>query len=520
MEKTKRYVKRFEATVVVFFILVAIVPVSVLGILLILVAVYHLPGPPGFYLVLAAVEAVLITAIIATEITRRLAKRITRPFNILFEKTGDQSVEALKEVKVPGGAFGALAEMAECAAIEFSAAKVCTENVLSAVADAAAVVDGEWRVEAANAAFLELLGYTREDVVGRPFERFYEDAPFNEPFFEGLVRRGTVRGLELFLRTATGEKLPVSVSASRFAFRYMDKTGGAFVILARDLTERKALIEELKATRKELTKRMRHLEEFKDGVLYMLRDLENSEQELSEAYSRLKGTEAQLAHSSKLSSLGEVSADVAHELNQPLTVIRGLSQNMLDRDRGSREYDKLKLIDRAARKMESVVKHMRLFARADEKVLSAVDLNRVIKDALIMVKEQSKKHSVRLRLELQKIPPVTGCASRLEQVVINLITNANDAMPGGGMLTISTGSFDKQGRRFVRATFRDTGTGIPEEVRRRIFDPFFTTKEAGKGTGLGLSISQGIISDHKGEISVRSKPGEGTTFEITLPAGV
>jgi signal transduction histidine kinase len=187
--------------------------------------------------------------------------------------------------------------------------------------------------------------------------------------------------------------------------------------------------------------------------------------------------------------------------------------------KGSLESEKLKLIDRAARRMESVIKHLRVFARADESALSAVNLNRVIEDAFIMVKQFLKRYpAVEASLDLKTLPPVTGSAGRLEQVFINLITNAKDAMPEGGVITISTGCVRKGARKYVIATFRDTGTGIPEEFGDRIFDPFFTTKQPGKGTGLGLSISRDIIKDHGGELRVLSTGREGTAFEITLPA--
>ncbi|MBI5345301.1 MAG: hypothetical protein HZB83_08240 [Deltaproteobacteria bacterium] len=277
--------------------------------------------------------------------------------------------------------------------------------------------------------------------------------------------------------------------------------------------------EKLKHENGQLKKRVAYLEDFRVGVFQMVRDLDRGDMELEAAHEKLKETQEQLIKSSKLTALGEMAAGLAHELNQPLTVIKGLSQHLLRQDAlDGAVYDKLKLISDSSSKMELIINHLRTFSRSDEPSFRAVCINRVIEDAFILLRELFIKHSIEIRLDLKDIPAVSGDPTRLEQVVINLASNAKDAMPGGGRLTIATTEIAKNGKKLVKMTVEDTGSGIPSASIGRIFDPFFTTKETGKGTGLGLSISYGIVKEHKGEITVETCPGKGTAFHIIIPA--
>lgn len=270
-----------------------------------------------------------------------------------------------------------------------------------------------------------------------------------------------------------------------------------------------------------LTDERRRLEEFRNGVIRLLKDLDSSECELDETNRKLKETQAQLIQTSKLTALGELAAGLAHELNQPLTVIKGLSQSILARlGPEDADYEKIKLIVDASRNMELIIRHLRIFSRsgADEPSMRPVDFNSVIKDAFLLMRELLHSRSIEIKTDLKPIPPVLGDVTRLEQVVINIIANAKDAMPGGGVFSVSTGTADEGGRRLVKASFADTGPGIPAAVIGRVFDPFFTTKEPGKGTGLGLSISYGIIKEHSGGITVENRSPNGAVFHVKLPA--
>jgi C4-dicarboxylate-specific signal transduction histidine kinase len=227
-----------------------------------------------------------------------------------------------------------------------------------------------------------------------------------------------------------------------------------------------------------------------------------------------------------------MSAGVAHELNQPLNAIR-IGGDLLKKivERGevlepeltgqvSREIGAQ--VERAA----SIINHLREFGRKSEPdELEKVFINKPITDVFTVLGQQLKLKQIKVNLDLDEtLPPVYGVSNRLEQVFINLVMNARDAIEEmlekgsekerDGLLTIRT--YQEKGR--VVAVVRDNGSGIPERVKEKIFEPFFTTKDVGRGTGLGLSISYGIIKDYDGTIEVESMPGSGTIFKITFPA--
>jgi signal transduction histidine kinase len=313
--------------------------------------------------------------------------------------------------------------------------------------------------------------------------------------------------------------VPVSLSISVFNDN-PEHPGGA-VVTARDMTDKAGLAGRLERTVEELERRNSYIDDFRSGVLHMIRDLDRSERELEETCARLRETQAQLVQSSKLTALGELSAGLAHELNQPLTVIKGLVGKILKERAegpGGDDTDKLRLIAGASSRMEEIANHLRVFARSEAGHLESVDLNRVIRDAFLMMGEYFHKHSIEVELDLGLVARIKGSPTRLEQVVINLATNARDAMPGGGTLTVRTRTVSAGGETRVEAVVADTGKGMDREAAGRIFTPFFTTKPAGKGTGLGLSISRNIVKEHGGDISVESEPGHGTAFTLTFPS--
>lgn len=272
-------------------------------------------------------------------------------------------------------------------------------------------------------------------------------------------------------------------------------------------------------TSEELAQRVEYLEDFRSGVFQLLRELDASETELAETCKRLAEAHDQLIHTSKLTALGELAAAMAHELNQPLTVIKGLSQHLL-RGAGTRtpEHEKLKLIADASCKMETVIKHLRVFARSDGVKQGTVVLKDVINEALLIVRELLTNRAIEVALDLGPVPNVVGNSGRLEQVIINIAANARDAMPCGGRFKITLKEVVRDGRRFAMMSFEDTGNGIPAHHIPKIFDPFFTTKGPGVGTGLGLSISYGIVREHRGEITVENVLPNGCAFHILLPA--
>jgi signal transduction histidine kinase len=224
----------------------------------------------------------------------------------------------------------------------------------------------------------------------------------------------------------------------------------------------------------------------------------------------------QLLTSEKLASIGLLSAGVAHEINTPLTGISSYIQ-MLQKKLTDTHYAQiLGKVEAQTDRVARIIKNLLAFARSpSDASFQRVDIKQSLEEILSLIDYKLRDMNIRLDLELAAVPPIYAQGERLQQVFINIILNALDAMPKGGTLGIRLALAD--GAAVIRIS--DTGTGIRPEHLSRIFDPFFTTKGVGKGTGLGLSISYAVVKEHDGRIEVRSEVGRGTTFTITLPVG-
>ncbi len=237
-----------------------------------------------------------------------------------------------------------------------------------------------------------------------------------------------------------------------------------------------------------------------------------------------KDFEQQLINTEKLASLGTMAAGVAHEINNPIGIMLGFCDLLLEKmDPGSLAYNDLKTIERHGLHCKSIVERLLSFARIREEHEECCDLNSNIESIVSVVKHTLDMNNIELVLSLcPDLPPVQGDSTGLQQVFLNLINNAVQAMDGKGTLRIE--SHPGSSEREVEASVMDTGCGIKSEYLGRIFDPFFTTKKVGEGTGLGLSVSYGIITRFGGRIECRSLSDEeapgasGTTFKVVLPA--
>ncbi len=243
-----------------------------------------------------------------------------------------------------------------------------------------------------------------------------------------------------------------------------------------------------------------------------------------------KRIQEQLMHSQKMESVGALAGGIAHNFNNILTAILGYSELLLEfSELDDTSKHRVGNIESAARKAGVMVSKLLSFSRRDSHEVLPLNLNDVVKDSGKLFEGVLDKR-IGLKINLcENMHVIEGDANQLEQVVMNLIVNARDAMPDGGLITIKTGiieigrnnfintpAYIKAGK-YILMSVSDTGCGIPAEIRDRIFDPFFTTKEKGKGTGLGLASVYGIVKDHKGYISVQSEVEKGTTFDIYLP---
>ena len=263
------------------------------------------------------------------------------------------------------------------------------------------------------------------------------------------------------------------------------------------------------------------LEVSRKAMIHIMGDLRDTTTEIQRREQELRDKQEQLVQAGKLATLGELTTGVAHELNNPLNNIGlfvGNAIDLLEFGMGNKEQivGELRRAAQQVRKATEIISHLRTFGRAATVSRDPISLRQVIDQALSLMQEQLRLRKIEVTVDLgPEEPVVVGNPIQLEQVFINLLTNARDAMADSPRKAIRiSGSV---GSAVVEVAFADTGHGIPHGLERRVFDPFFTTKEVGKGTGLGLSITYGIVKEHGGTISVVSRPDEGTTFLIRLP---
>jgi len=244
------------------------------------------------------------------------------------------------------------------------------------------------------------------------------------------------------------------------------------------------------------------------------------EEKVKQRTEELAAMQARVAQSERLASLGMLAAGVAHEVNNPLggiLALTGLTVEDMRKDDPNREN--LEEVIRQTERCRDIVKGLLEFSRQSKGNTEPVDLNKVLEETLSLVEKQALFFNINVIWNLDpELPPVIADRSQFQQVFINILMNAVQAMNERGTITIVTRHNSHENA--VEAAISDTGQGIPREQIGRIFDPFFTTKGSGHGTGLGLSIAYGIVTTHRGSISVRSEVGKGSTFTIRMPAAV
>ncbi len=247
------------------------------------------------------------------------------------------------------------------------------------------------------------------------------------------------------------------------------------------------------------------------------------EEEVQKKTAEIMRAHDQLINAEKLASLGRMAAGVAHELNSPLTGIVTFAHLMLKHTPPERRQDieDLEVIIEQANRCSKIIKGLLGFSRKASAEKIHVNINELTDGTISMIRNQAKFHNIKFDMKLDdSLPSIMADPNQMQQVFLNLLINAADAMNERGQITIATRMVDDTAtgnKKFIEIEFTDTGPGIPEDDIGKIFEPFFTTKPAGKGTGLGLAVSYGIIKKHGGNIIVRSESGKGASFFIRLP---
>lgn len=251
--------------------------------------------------------------------------------------------------------------------------------------------------------------------------------------------------------------------------------------------------------------------------------VETATSELRLLHEALSETQRQLSQSEKLAALGQVTATMAHQIGTPLNSISGYIQLMLQEGNLQPvDHNRLKIIESQLDRLADAFRKLLSYTSQPKPQLKPLDVNEVLKELIPLSEPWLRARNIILYSSLDSnLPMILGDPTHLQTLFLNLLTNALDAMPNGGTLTIRTQLFSSPSSsgndQWVEISISDTGVGISEEVKKRIFDPFFTTKKVGEGMGLGLSICEKIAKDHSGRLEVKSEPGKGSTFFVYIP---
>ena len=358
---------------------------------------------------------------------------------------------------------------------ELKDSKNFLENILSSSIDAIVTTDPKGHITYANRAFKELIGLRGHQIIGKHISTYYKDG-INQArqIMSKLKESGRIRDYEIEI-TVADKIIPIRTSDTLLYDDYGEIVGTMGVF--QDITARKRLSEKLSAT------------------------------------------QAELIQAVKIRALGDLVTGVAHEINNPL-MASDTFLHLLENETGDNPESKkrIKLIKECNLRIQNIVKKLKEFSRQSKFEFTAMDVNDAVLSVLAITRQQLLNQGIEVGPRLsENLPRVLGDKNQIEQVLLNIISNARDAMEGCSQKVLAIQTDLSQKGQQVEIRVRDTGIGMTTDEIEQIFNPFFTTKDSDKGIGLGLSISYRIIDAHQGKIEVKSKLNKGATFIIRLP---
>ena len=376
------------------------------------------------------------------------------------------------------------------------------ETILNGIRDFILIISPDQKILEVNEAFLKHMQYRREDVIGK---KCYE-------VFQRITRKSSNCHERCPLDQVIQKRRHCQVELSR-----MDQKGKIWYteLTIFPIWEKKGKISKFIEISRDITKRKSDEKKTRDHLQKMV----------EERTRQLKESHEQLLHQDKMASLGKLSSSVVHEINNPVAGILNLvllSKRILEEDSGKgpdlevfSQY--LDLMETETRRVTRIIGNLLAFARQSKIAVTRFDVNEIIEQTLMLNANLLRLNKIRIIEDLERnLPLIEGSEDQIQQVVMNLISNAVESMAQapGKRLTLKTASI--RDKNAVKMQIMDTGAGIPKAYISKIFEPFFTTKKKGKGVGLGLSVVYGIIEEHGGKMYVDSTEGRGTCFTITL----
>ena len=426
---------------------------------------------------------VLFIAILATIINAYfMARALGKPIKQLVDGTnrlaeGDLthrvSVHSRDEIGQLATAFNTMAEKLKKSRQELLTAKAFTDNIIRSMSNSLLVVNKDQTIRTANQATYDLLGYSREELIGKPFSMIFAEGSYSGIGLDDLINKGFARNVETTYLSKYGEKIRMLFTAS-VIFNEENRFEG-IVCVAQDIT-----------------------------------------------------MQTETLRAGHLASIGELAAGVAHEINNPINSIINFAQIMIDEvKKGEIPAEEIpEMIIKEGDRVASIVSSLLSFARENEKEKKPIDARDVLDEVLALTETQIIKDGINLTIDFPRgLSKILADFQQVEQVFLNIINNARYALnqkfakahPKKNFVIHGTEEII-DGTTYLEVTFLDYGTGIPSSIIDKIYNPFFSTKPSGIGTGLGLAISHGIITDHGGKLAFESSYGEHTKVTVLLPA--